>query len=150
MATPLPAFVSRRRADWDALQALLGRQRAGALKLEEVRTLDSLYRRAAADLAHTQTFYPGTDAHRFLNQLCGQAYAAIYQPPRERWPAVRAFFRHEFPVTLRRELRFVGASAALFCLGLRAGRGGGACGSPGGAGSCWCRRACGSTWRRAA
>ncbi|MCP3144970.1 stage II sporulation protein M [Pyxidicoccus xibeiensis] len=121
MATPLPAFVSRRRADWDALQGLLGRQRAGALKLEELRTLDTLYRRASADLAHTQTFYPGTDAHRFLNQLCGQAYAAIYQPPRERWPAVRAFFRREFPLTLRRELRFVGASAALFCLGLLLG-----------------------------
>jgi uncharacterized membrane protein SpoIIM required for sporulation len=121
VALPLPAFVAKRRPDWDALQALLGRQKAGALKLEELRTLDSLYRRAASDLAHTQTFYPGTDAHRFLNQLCGQAYAAIYQPPRERWPAVRDFFRKDFPVTLRRELRFVGASAALFCLGLLLG-----------------------------
>jgi uncharacterized membrane protein SpoIIM required for sporulation len=121
VALPLPAFVAKRRADWDALQALLGRQRAGTLTLAELRTLDTLYRRAASDLAHTQTFYPGTDAHRFLNQLCGQAYAAIYQPPRERWPAVRAFFRHDFPATLRRELRFVGTSAALFCLGLLLG-----------------------------
>lgn len=121
MAQPLPAFVAKRRADWDALQALLGRQRAGALRLEELRTLDTLYRRASADLAHTQTFYPGTDAHRFLNQLCGQAYAAIYQPPRERWPAVRAFFQRDFPRTLRRERAFVGASAALFCLGLLLG-----------------------------
>lgn len=121
MALPLPAFVAKRRGDWDSLQALLGRQRAGALRLEELRTLDTLYRRAAADLAHAQTFYPGTDAHRFLNQLCGQAYAAIYQPPRERWPAVRAFFLRDFPATLRRELPFVGASAAVFLLGILLG-----------------------------
>jgi uncharacterized membrane protein SpoIIM required for sporulation len=121
VALPLPAFVAKRRPDWDALQSLLARQKSGALKLEELRTLDTLYRRAAADLAHTQTFYAGTDAHRFLNQLCGQAYAAIYQPPRERWFVVCDFFRRDFPVTLRRELRFVGASAAVFCLGLLLG-----------------------------
>ncbi|MCP3104994.1 stage II sporulation protein M [Myxococcus sp. K15C18031901] len=117
MAAALATFVTRRRPDWDALDALLTRQRAGALKLDELRQLDALYRRAAADLARAQTFYPDTDAHRFLNQLCGRAYAAIYQPPRERWPLVRAFFRRDFPRVLRRELRFVGASAALLCLG---------------------------------
>jgi uncharacterized membrane protein SpoIIM required for sporulation len=121
MAAPLPAFVGRRRPDWEALQGLLSRQRAGTLHLDELRTLDTLYRRASADLAHAQTFYPGTDAHRFLNQLCGQAYATIYQPPRERWLAVRGFFRREFPATLRAEGRFVALSASLFILGLLLG-----------------------------
>ncbi|MBU8899436.1 stage II sporulation protein M [Corallococcus sp. M34] len=121
MAPSLPGFVSRRRPDWEALSGLLARQRSGTLRLEELRTLDALYRRAAADLAHAQTFFPGTDAHRFLNQLCGQAYAAIYQPPRERWAAVRDFYRRDFPATLRRELRFVGVSAALLCLGILLG-----------------------------
>lgn len=121
MAVPLPTFVGRRRPDWEALQGLLAQQREGTLGLEGLRRLDTLYRRAAADLAHAQTFYPGTDAHRFLNQLCGQAYAAIYQPPRERWPAVRDFFRREFPTTLRAEGRFVAVSAAFFILGLLLG-----------------------------
>ncbi|RKH19354.1 stage II sporulation protein M [Corallococcus sp. CA041A] len=121
MATPLPTFVTRRRPDWDALQSLLTRQRAGRLILAELRTLDTLYRRAAADLAQAQTFYPGTDAHRFLNQLCAQAYGAIYQPPRERWASTRDFFRRDFPATLRREARFVGVSAGLLVLGLLLG-----------------------------
>ncbi len=121
MAAPLPAFVARRRPDWESLQALLERQRAGTLKLAELRTLDTLYRRAAADLAHAQTFYPGTDAHRFLNQLCGQAYAAIYQPPRERLASTLAFFRHDFPRTLRAHGAFVAASAGLFLLGILLG-----------------------------
>ncbi|SEU37068.1 stage II sporulation protein M [Stigmatella erecta] len=121
MAVPLPTFVARRRPDWEALRALLARQRAGTLRLDELRTLDTLYRRAASDLAHAQTFYPATDAHRFLNQLCGQAYAAIYQPPQERWAAVRGFFAREFPATLRAEGRFVAASGGLFVLGLLLG-----------------------------
>ncbi|MBN1210437.1 MAG: stage II sporulation protein M [Myxococcaceae bacterium] len=121
MAAPLPTFVGRRRPDWESLQGLLARQREGGMGLAELRRLDTLYRRAAADLAHAQTFYPGTDVHRFLNQLCAQAYAAIYQPPRERWSAVRDFFRREFPATLRAEGRFVAVSAAFFLLGLLLG-----------------------------
>ncbi|KFE70801.1 stage II sporulation protein M [Hyalangium minutum] len=121
MAAPLPVFVGKRRPDWESLQGLLARQRAGTLRLEELRTLDTLYRRAAADLAHAQTFYPGTDAHRFLNQLCGQAYAVIYQPPRDRWTAVKDFYRRDFPATLRAEGRFVAVSAAFFILGLLLG-----------------------------
>jgi uncharacterized membrane protein SpoIIM required for sporulation len=117
MATPLPAFVARRRPDWDSLKELLERQRAGALRLEELRTLDVLYRRAAADLAHAQTFYAGTEVHRFLNQLCGQAYGAIYQPPRERWAALREFFRRDVPRTLRENGAYVATSAGLFLLG---------------------------------
>ena len=121
MAATLPAFVGRRRPDWDALKGLLARQRAGTLRLEELRLLDVLYRRAAADLAHAQTFHAGTDVHRFLNQLCAQAYAAIYQPPRERWAATRSFFRHELPRTLRANGAFVATSAGLFFLGILLG-----------------------------
>jgi uncharacterized membrane protein SpoIIM required for sporulation len=121
MAAPLPAFVARRRPDWDALQALLGKQRAGTLRLEELRTLDVLYRRASADLAQAQTFYAGTDVHRFLNQLCAQAYGTIYQPPRDRWASMLAFFRRDFPRTLRAQGPFVAASAGLFLLGILLG-----------------------------
>ncbi|HEX8436534.1 stage II sporulation protein M [Archangium sp.] len=121
MATPLPAFVARRRPDWDALKDLLTRQRAGTLRLEELRTLDVLYRRASADLAQAQTFYAGSEVHRFLNQLCSQAYGAIYQPPRERLASTLAFFRHDFPRTLRANGAFVAASAGLFVLGILLG-----------------------------
>nr|WP_239577968.1 stage II sporulation protein M [Archangium primigenium] len=123
VTSSLPAFVGRRRPDWDALGALLARQRAGTLRLEDLRSLDVLYRRAAADLAHAQTFHAGTDVHRFLNQLCAQAYAVIYQPPRERWAALGAFFRHELPRTLRAHGAYVATSAGLFLLGILLGAG---------------------------
>lgn len=117
MAEPLPAFVARRRPDWSKLDGLLSALDRKALNAEALRDLDVLYRRAAADLAHAQSFYPGTDAQRFLNQLCGRAYGRIYQPRARRLAAVRAFFAHGFPGAVQAELGFIGAAAALLFSG---------------------------------
>jgi len=99
----LGAFVARRKGDWEKLQQLLAQQRSGALELGQLKLLDSLYRRATGDLAYAQSFFPGTDAHRFLNQLCGSAYGSIYQPPRQHWTAVRQFHENGFPGVFRAE-----------------------------------------------
>jgi uncharacterized membrane protein SpoIIM required for sporulation len=114
----LGAFVGRRKGDWEKLQRLLTQQRSGALELSQLKLLDSLYRRATGDLAYAQSFFPGTDAHRFLNQLCGSAYGSIYQPPRQYWSAVRKFYESGFPSVFRAEKRFVASSAMTFLLGL--------------------------------
>jgi uncharacterized membrane protein SpoIIM required for sporulation len=121
MAEPLTAFVVRRKPDWDALEALLSSQRHGALTLPDVEALDRLYRRAAADLAQAQSFFPATDVHRFLNQLCSQAHGSIYRRPAERLAAARSFFRTDFPRTLRDSLPFLATSAALFLGGALSG-----------------------------
>lgn len=117
MAEPITSFVTRRRPDWDGLRGLLDQHRAGKLHLEDLQRLDRLYRSAAADLAHAQSNYPGSDAQRFLNQLCSEAYGAIYQPPRDRLGATRRFFAAEFPQTFRANLRYAGVSGFLFLLG---------------------------------
>jgi uncharacterized membrane protein SpoIIM required for sporulation len=117
MAEALLDFVARRRPEWDALGTLLARQRAGQLHLEDVSALDRLYRHAATDLAHARAHYGGTDVVRFLNQLCGDAYAAIYRPPRERLTALRTFFARELPRAVRAERRYVAASAFFLVLG---------------------------------
>ncbi len=121
MAEPLTAFVARRKPDWDALEALLGNARRGKLQLPDVEALDRLYRAAASDLAHAQSFFSATDVHRFLNQLCAQTSGLIYRRPVDRVAALRRFFRVELPATLRESLRFVAASAALFLGGALAG-----------------------------
>jgi len=118
---PITRFVARRRPEWESLKALLARQRKGLLALDELTTLDASYRRAAADLARAQAAYPGSEAHRYLNALCTEAYGVIYGPPRNRWERTRDFFAREFPRTLRDNLRYVGASAFLFILGIVVG-----------------------------
>lgn len=121
MAEPISRFVTRRRPDWDALEQLLEKQRRGELQLPDLERLDKLYRSAAADLAHAQAHHAGSEAHRHLNQLCARAYGAIYQPPKDRWGAVRRFYRSEFPAAVIANLRFIAASAVIFGLGLLVG-----------------------------
>lgn len=118
MAEPLAAFVNRRRSDWEELERLLAELRQGTLSLSTLRRLDLLYRRASADLARAQAYYPGTDAERFLNQLAGSCYRQIYKPaPRGRLASTWEFFRVGFPRAVREELGYVGASALLLILG---------------------------------
>jgi uncharacterized membrane protein SpoIIM required for sporulation len=121
MPEPLPDFVARRKPDWDALDALLTAQRAGTLSLPDVEALDGLYRRTSADLALAQALYAGTDAHRYLNDLCARGFGQLHRPRVDRAAAVRAFFASEFPATVRANLRFVAASAALFLGGVLVG-----------------------------
>jgi uncharacterized membrane protein SpoIIM required for sporulation len=121
VSAPLPHFVAARKPEWDRLAQRLTALEKKQLSLDALAELDLLYRRTASDLATAQTHYRGTEAHRFLNQLCARAYSAIYAPPRDRREAVLAFFRREFPRALRREKRFVLASLGLFLIGILLG-----------------------------
>lgn len=108
-------FVQRRIADWRALEALLAQ--GASTSLDQVAQVDRLYRRASADLAHAQTFFGGSDVHRYLNQLCGQAYGVIYRRTGERLTGLLHFYRRTFPAVARATLPFTKAAAALMTLG---------------------------------
>jgi len=122
MAEPLPQFVQRRRQGWAELEQLVARLQRSRLSLSELEQLDRLYRRAASDLAHARAFFPGSEAHVFLNQLCARAYAAIY---RGRSGSLRKslsrFFARDFPATFLAELRFLWASLGFLLSGALVG-----------------------------
>lgn len=111
-------FVAKQQPGWDALAALLSKLGTGKLTLVELDRLDRLYRQTSADLAQAQSFFAGTDVHRFLNQLCARGYGEIYRSRSDRRAAIRAFFARDFPRAVREELRYVGAAAALMLLGV--------------------------------
>ena len=117
MAEPLPHFVERRRPDWSRLEALLDALDAGRLTLGQIAELDGAHRRATADLARAAAWYPGTDAQRYLHQLCARAYQAIYRRRPDRVRAVGRFFRAELPALVRESWRFIAAAAALLLFG---------------------------------
>lgn len=121
MTEPLPSFVQRRKPDWDALEQLLSRRTSGTLTLRDLDSLDRLYRRASADLARAQSFYPQTLATRHLNSLVGAAYASIYRPRPGRLAQLRAFYRDELPRLFRKEAGYIALSAAVFLLGILLG-----------------------------
>ncbi|MDP3231495.1 MAG: stage II sporulation protein M [Myxococcales bacterium] len=110
-------FVIKRVADWRQLEALLVGLRSRSVTLADVSTVDRLYRRASADLAHAQAFFGGTDVHRYLNQLCGQAYGAIYQRAGAGLTGLVTFYRQTFPAVARQTLGYTKVAAALLVLG---------------------------------
>lgn len=111
-------FVRKRSTDWTALEQLLTKLDAGQVfSLEDVSRLDVLYRRASAALAQAQTHYPATDVHRYLNQLCGRAFGAIYQGRGARLGDVVLFFRTTFPQAARESLRYTQLAAIFLTLG---------------------------------
>ncbi|MDX2013464.1 MAG: stage II sporulation protein M [Myxococcaceae bacterium] len=110
-------FVQRRVADWRLLEERLASVVKRSASLEQLAQVDRLYRQASADLAHAQTFFGGSDVHRYLNQLCGQAYGVIYQRTGARLSGLVDFYRRTFPAVAREALPYTKAAAALMTLG---------------------------------
>lgn len=110
-------FVIKRVQDWRELERLLGSLEARSVTLAELSTIDRLYRRATADLAHAQAFFGGTDVHRFLNQLCGQAYGAIYRRTGGGLRGVVNFYAKVFPELARQTIGYTKVAAGLMTLG---------------------------------
>jgi uncharacterized membrane protein SpoIIM required for sporulation len=73
----LERFEAQRGADWERLDALLGRRRRG-LGAAGVLELGALYRGAAADLAYARRRFPGDPVVARLEALVTRGRAAVY------------------------------------------------------------------------
>lgn len=120
MAEPLPRFVARRRPEWEQLAALTQRP-VRSLKLSELRTFDALLRRASADLAHAEAWYPDAEVVAYLHQLCATAFARAHPPPEGRLEALRGFFAEGLPRAVRELGGAVRLSALLLVSGILLG-----------------------------
>ncbi len=120
-AGQLDAFVKAHVADWRALEQVIAGVRRRSASLAELSTLDRLYRRTAAALAHAQAAFAGSDVHQYLNQLCGQAYGTIYRTAGLRLERLTTFFAITFPAVARETLQFTQTAAALMGLGVVVG-----------------------------
>jgi uncharacterized membrane protein SpoIIM required for sporulation len=121
MAESLPQFVQRRRSGWEALARLVEGLERAQLTLEDLQALDRHYRRAASDLAHARTFFAGSEAFVYLNQLCARAYAAIYKGRGPRRSALKRFFLEDFPRAVWAERRALWAALLVFAAGALVG-----------------------------
>lgn len=81
MIVNLGKFIADERPQWERLDAMLKRWADDpwrALTLDEVRELERLYQRAAADLARLATFSAEPEVRQYLESLVARAYAEVH------------------------------------------------------------------------
>lgn len=121
MIVNLEQFVARERPGWERLEAMLRRLAEDpwrSLPWEEVRELERLYQRAAADLARLSTYAAEPEARRYLENLVARGHAEIHSTRRQegRWRP-REWFLRTIPRTFRRQVRAFWLAAAITAAG---------------------------------
>ena len=99
----LDVFVSTHRAEWDRLDALLGRRRLTGAEADE---LVSLYQRTATHLSLIQSSAPDPQLTGRLSQLVARARSAVTGTRRASWRDVTRFLAHGFPAAVYRSRRW--------------------------------------------
>lgn len=108
-------FVTRRRPEWERLEALLGKTGTSrfGLRPTEVLALAGLYRRATADLARAKRDWPTEPVAGYLNGLVARGHAAIYRQGGNLGHRIATFYGLTLPQTYRAAARYMLAAAAL-------------------------------------
>ncbi|MFE0518914.1 stage II sporulation protein M [Streptomyces sp. NPDC058954] len=110
----LDVFVTTHRAEWDRLDALLGRQRR--LTGAEADELVALYQRTATHLSLIQSSAPDPQLTGRLSQLVARARSAVTGTRRASWRDVTRFLTHGFPSAVYRSRRWWVPTALLSTL----------------------------------
>lgn len=92
-----------------------------ALPPDDLETAARLYRRAVADLAHAQAYFPGSQVEGYLSRLVVRGHAELYAESPGAIRSVLRFYAREFPRLVRRTLRAVALAAVILVLGGVAG-----------------------------
>lgn len=113
-------FVARHQERWRELAAILDQAQAKGpqrLPTETALRLGRLYRWAASDLAYARTYFPGSQASQYLNELVTRAHTLIYAEPPQRGKALRRFLTHGIPEAVREAWCPILLAGALMALG---------------------------------
>ena len=114
------AFVARRRAGWERLEAILrDADRKGVRRLapSELQALALEYRSATSDLAAAQTRSYSPQTRGYLNRLTARAHAYVYaESAPSGWARGAEFFRATFPREVRRSRAIILGATALCAL----------------------------------
>jgi len=112
------AFITRKKAAWERLMALLDRAGGGlaALSADELHELGRLYRQATSDLAVARRDFPRHPVSAYLNGLVARGHGAIYRDSGPRGAALLTFVAATFPRTFRATWGYTLAAFLMFLL----------------------------------
>ncbi|GMV36577.1 MAG: hypothetical protein AMXMBFR61_10850 [Fimbriimonadales bacterium] len=95
--------------------------RRASMTHDELRELQTLYRRVGSDLAYAQSNISNERVIDYLNDLVARGHALIYAPERKSPAAVLRELAHAAPLALRRRMGYVGVAALITALGAGVG-----------------------------
>lgn len=109
-------FIDGSRGAWERLATAVEQARANGISglgVARLRVMHDDYRRTAADLAYSQTHYPGSPTTEYLNALVAQAHGELFGTRPERRGALRRFLFHGYPGLVRRHVASIGWAAGM-------------------------------------
>ena len=110
-------FIQQRETDWRELSNMLRKIQSGGIKKlssDELRRLGTLYRVTTSHLAAARTYFPTSEATRYLNQLVAKAHASIYRPHTLNVKSIFRLFSQEIPAVFRRRIGYIILAFAIF------------------------------------
>ena len=110
-------FIEERESEWNELSSILEKIRSRRIKRlseRELKRLGRLYRSATSHLATARTYFPSSDATRYLNQLVAQAHASIYRPQSLSLRSIFHLFSQEVPAVFQQRIGYITLAFALF------------------------------------
>ena len=99
------------------MSKILGKIRSAGMKKlskDELNRLGKLYRAATSHLAAARTYFPSSDASRYLNQLVAQAHASIYRSQSLSLKNIFHLFSREIPAVFQRRIGYIALAFVLF------------------------------------
>lgn len=112
-------FIGQKKESWSELENMLAASGRGGLRQltpAQLNRLGRLYRMAAHDLAFAQTYFPGSEATLYLNNLVGAAHRTVYRKQHRVTHSLKDFFWRGFPNLFRQYRAYFAISLGIFFL----------------------------------
>jgi len=102
-------FIKRNIDRWNEFETLIEKKSG-----ENPDTLASMFIQITDDLAYSRTFYPNSDATRYLNHLAANTHLKIYKNKKEDRSVIKQFWKEDFPLIIYQSHKFIRISFICF------------------------------------
>ncbi len=104
-------FIKQNIDRWNKFENLIESKKA-----ENPDTLASMFIQITDDLAYSRTFYPNSEATKYLNHLASKTHLKIYKNKKEDKNIIKKFWGIDFPLIVYHSQKFIRISFIAFVL----------------------------------
>jgi len=112
-------FIKQNRADWRKLENEMKalKKKRSLQSPQQIDHFQHLYEKTARQLSYSQTYFPGEEVTRYLNELAANAHNLFYRDQTTSFGQLRRFFSRTFILLLLEQRQYIGIAFLLFLIG---------------------------------